>query len=76
MHGIKILKDANNDEYSVTSLGKKSLKHHTKLASSHISREDFLSAGPVLSLALSTSDIWQHNDTLRIVFKKEVNISQ
>lgn len=75
MHGIKRFKDANNDWYSVTSSEKESLKHHTKLASSHISREDFLGAGPILPFALSTSDICQSNDTLRIAFRKKLNIS-
>lgn len=56
MHGVKRFKDANNDGYSVTPLGKESLKPYTKLVSSHISREDFLGAGPILPLALSTSD--------------------
>lgn len=69
-HGIKRFKDANKDWYSVTSLGKESLKCHTKLATSHMavamllcllrgkgSREDFLGAGPILPLALSTSDL-------------------
>lgn len=48
-----------------------SLRHHTKLASSHKSREDFLGAGPVLPLALSASDIQQYKDTFRTVFRKE-----
>lgn len=57
--------------YSATSQRKGTLKHHTKLAVSHISREDFLGAGPILPLALSIVDLWQYNDTLTIVFRKK-----
>lgn len=62
--------------YSATSQRKESLKHHTKLAISHVSREDFLGAGPILLLAISISNLWQYNDTLRMVFRKKVNLSQ
>ena len=63
--------------YSATSQRKGDLKHHTKkLAISHVSREDFLGAVPILPLALSICDLWQYNDTLRMVFRKKVNPNQ
>lgn len=62
-------------EYSATSQRKGSLKDRTKLAISHISREYFLCAGPVVPLPFSISDLWQYNDTLRMVFRKKVNLN-
>lgn len=69
MHGIKRCKDAN--KYSAASQRKGRLKQHTKLAVSHVSKADFLGAGPILLLATSFSDLCKY-DTPR----KKVNLNQ
>lgn len=57
-------------EYSAASQRKGHLKQHTKLAVSHVSKADFLGAGPILLLAISFSDLCKY-DTLRKKSKSE-----
>lgn len=71
MNGMKRFKDANKDWVSSYFPEK---RHHTKLAISHISREEFFGAGP--TTCLSISHLWQYNDTLRTDFRKNVNLNQ